>query len=70
MATDWEVTSQRQVDELTQQGSFEPVMEVNFRTLPEHIPGQIKVPLRLYGAGYVRTEVDSAVAKIKAVQSL
>lgn len=70
MATNWRVTSQAQRDELTDGGSFEPHMEVNFRTIPEDVAGQIKVPMRLYKAEYVASEIDRVVATMKEVQNL
>lgn len=70
MATDWQVTAQRQVDELTAQGTFETMMEVNFQTIPEGITGQIKVPIRLYEPDYVASQIDGRVAAIKAVHNL
>lgn len=70
MATDWQVTAQRQTDILTPQGTFETVMEVNFATIPEGITGQVVIPLRVYEADYVATQIDNRVAAIKAVQNL
>lgn len=70
MATDWQVTAQRQTDVLTPQGTFETVMEVNFQTIPEGITGQVVIPLRVYEADYVASQIDARVAAIKAVQSL
>jgi hypothetical protein len=70
MATEWQVTAQRQVDELTPQGTFEATMEVMFTTIPEGVTGTLKVPLRLYNADYVRAELDQYVSRIKGVQSL
>jgi hypothetical protein len=70
MATDWQVTAQRQTDVLTPQGTFETVMEVNFQTIPEGITGQVVIPLRVYEADYVATQIDNRVAAIKAVQQL
>lgn len=70
MATDWKVTTQRQVDILTPQGSFEPSMEINFETVPEGIQGQVTVTLRNYTAENVATLLDARVAAIKAVQGL
>jgi hypothetical protein len=70
MATDWQVTAQRQTDVLTPQGTFETVMEVNFQTIPEGITGQVSIPLRVYEADYVASQIDNRVAAIKAVQSL
>jgi hypothetical protein len=70
MATDWQVTAQRQTDILTPQGVFETVMEVNFQTIPEGITGQVVIPLRVYEADYVASQIDNRVAAIKAVQRL
>lgn len=70
MATDWRVTAQRQTDQLTPQGTFETVMEVNFETIPDGITGQVVIPLRAYDADYVASAIDARVATIKAVQSL
>lgn len=70
MATEWQITSQRQVDILTPQGAFEPSMEVNFETLPEGIQGQITVSLRSYTADAVRSAIDARVRAIKEVQAL
>lgn len=70
MATDWQITAQRQTDVLTPQGSFEPSMEVSFQTIPEGSPGVVTVPLRAYSADYVRDLIDSRVKAIKEVQAL
>lgn len=70
MATNWEVTTQRQGEELNGAGVFVPVMEIHFATIPEGIPGNIKVPLNIYTAEYVAQQIDSLVARIKAVQTL
>lgn len=70
MAVNWEVVSQRQTEELTPQGSFEANMEINFRTIPEHIPGQVKVPLRLYTGDYVRSVIDPLAETMQSVQKL
>ena len=70
MAVNWEITSQRQTDELMGNGSFEGHMEVNFTVIPEGTNGQIKVPLRLYAADYVRDQIDAYVDRIKAVHNL
>lgn len=70
MATKWEVTSQNQRDELTDGGRFEPHMEINFRTIPEGIRGQVIVPVRLYNVDYVRSLIDPMVENMQAIQSL
>lgn len=70
MATTWRITAQRQADVLTPQGTFDSVMEINFETIPEGIPGQVIVPLRVYSADYVANQVENRVAAIKAVQAL
>lgn len=70
MATEWRVTTQRQVDELLDSGSFEPYMEVNFEVYPEGTKGQVKIPLRIYDQETVRSLIDQRVATIKAVQAL
>jgi hypothetical protein len=70
MATDWEITAQRQIDKLTPQGAFEGHMEVNFATIPEGIPGMVEIPLRSYNADFVRDAIDARVQAIKAVQGL
>lgn len=70
MATNWRVTTQRQIDQLTPQGSFEPAMEVHFETVPDGIPGQITVPMRQYTADFVREEIDRRVGTVQAIQNL
>lgn len=70
MATDWRITTQAQTTTLTQDGRFIDSMEVNFITLPEETPGRITVPLNQYTAEFVRQEIDSRVAEMKAVQEL
>lgn len=70
MATNWTVTSQRQIDQLTGTGSFEPAMEVHFETIPEGIPGMVTIPQRYYTEDNVRDAIDSRVRVMQAVQNL
>lgn len=70
MATNWRVTGQRQIDDLTANGSFEPAMEVNYETIPDGVQGMVKVPLRYYTADFVRAEIDKRVNEIQSVQNL
>lgn len=70
MATDWQITSQREMEELMPTGSFEKHMEVRFTVIPEGIDGSIKIPVRLYTEDYIRNSIDAYAARIKAVQSL
>lgn len=70
MATNWRITNQTPRDELTDGGSFEPHMEISFRTIPEDTAGQIKVPMRLYTPENVRQLIDQYVDTVKAVNEL
>ena len=70
MATNWRVTSQRQIDQLTGTGSFEPAMEVHYETIPEGIPGMVTVALRYYTEDNVRVEIDNRVRVTQAIQNL
>lgn len=70
MATDWRITTQRQTDELMDNGSFDPHMEVNFEVLPEGTKGQIKVSLRNYTAEMVRSMIQQRVDAIKEIANL
>lgn len=70
MATDWRVVAQRQVSNLTSQGTFQEAMEVTFETIPEGVTGVIAVPLAYYNEDYIREQLDNRVATIKAVGNL
>lgn len=71
MALNWEITDQRQIDDLNQAtGSFIPSMEVHYRTIPEGIPGMIVVPFNRYTPDNVREAIDQRVNAIKEVQNL
>lgn len=70
MAVNWRITSQRQIDQLTGTGSFEPAMEVHYETIPDGIPGMVTVSLRYYTADNVRTEIENRVAVIQEIQNL
>jgi len=70
MAMGWHVTGQRQQDNLTPQGVFEPVWIVTFVTDPEGVTGNVTVPARFYTAEYVQQQIDVAAANIKAVHAL
>lgn len=70
MAMGWRVISQRSQDNLTPQGTFEPVWIITYTTDPEGVTGTLTVPDRLYDAEYVQSSIDAAVAKIKAIHNL
>lgn len=70
MATTWRILAQRQIDNLTPQGTFEPSMQIDFETIPEGIAGQVVVPLRQYTEQFVRESIDSRVGVMQAVQNL
>jgi hypothetical protein len=70
MATDYEVTGQRQVDKLNDQGSFDPTMEVTFRVIPENVTGMVAISLRNYEPDFVRSAIEGRVASIKAIAGL
>jgi hypothetical protein len=70
MAMGWRVISQRSQDNLTPQGTFEPVWVITYSTDPEGITGTISVPARLYTEDYVRDAIDAIVATNKAVHNL
>lgn len=70
MADTFKITDQRQTTRLKPNGGFEDVMEIAFTTVPGNVSGQIMVPLPLYNADHVRTEIESYVERINAVGSL
>lgn len=70
MAMGWRVVNQRSQDNLTPQGTFEPVWVVTYVTEPEGVTGTLTVTDRLYSPEYVGQAIDEAVAKIKAVHNL
>lgn len=70
MAMDWKVIAQRSQDNLTPQGTFEPVWVITYQTIPEGVTGTLTVPNQLYSADYVQSEIDQQVAKIKEIHAL
>lgn len=70
MALGWRITGQRQQDNLTPQGTFEPVWIVTFVVDPEGVVGSATIPARFYNAEYVKTELDRQAAAIKEVHAL
>lgn len=70
MAMGWHVTGQRQQDNLTPQGVFEPVWIITFVVDPENVVGQVTVAERFYNAEYVEQTINAKVEAIKGVQAL
>lgn len=70
MAMGWRVTGQRQQDNLTPQGVFEPVWIVSFTVEPEGVVGSVTIPVRFYTPEYVQDEIDKQATAIKAVHAL
>lgn len=70
MASDYQVTAQRQSQTLDAQGQVQQVMVVTFQTVPEGVIGSIDVPLAQYTEDAVRSLIEARVAQIRAVHSL
>lgn len=69
MAGTWSITGQRETTQLTAGNQFIDVMEVTFTT-SSGVTGKVTVPLGLYTADYVRSQIDERVAAIEEVQGL
>jgi hypothetical protein len=70
MAMGWSVISQRSQDNLTPQGTFEPVWVITYKTDPEGVVGTLTVSDRLYSADYVQAAIEEQVARIKEIHNL
>lgn len=70
MAMGWRVIAQRSQDNLTPQGTFEPVWVITYVTDPEGVTGTLTVPNRLYSADYVSQAIEEQVKTIKDVHNL
>lgn len=70
MAMGWRVIAQRSQDNLTAQGTFEPVWVITYQVDPEGVTGTLTVPNRLYDPDYIGAQIEEAAAKIRAVHNL
>lgn len=70
MASSFRVTGQRQVEKLTNQGTFVPSMEVTFEVIPEGVTGMVTIDIRNYTEEFVTSEIEGRVASIKAIANL
>lgn len=69
MAANWTIDSQRQTSELSPSGRFQEVMEITFTTRTG-THGQVRIPLNLYNAEYVRQVVDQRVDNMMEIENL
>lgn len=69
MANTWNITEQRQTQELTPGGSFRDVMEIHF-DVPGISSGVVRIPLSAYNADVVREAIDKQAATMIEVHGL
>lgn len=70
MADIFRVTSQRQTMNLTADGRFIDVIEVNFETLPNMSPGTVTIPVGQYSADAVSKAIMAQATEMIAVENL
>jgi len=69
MAANWRVVSQQQREDLTPQGTFQKVWDVQYET-PSGVRGTVTIAERLYTADYVREVIDARVTTNLAIENL
>lgn len=69
MAPTFQITAQRQTQEITADGRVVPVMEVTFVT-PTGTSASINVPIANYSPEYVAALVGDYAARIESVSAL
>lgn len=69
MAGKWRVVAQQQREDLTPNGTFQKVWDVVYET-SSGTRGTVTVPARLYSEDYVRSQIDSEVDAITAIENL
>lgn len=69
MADNFTVTSQRQTQQLTPDGRFVDVIEVNFQ-IPSGNTGTVSIPVANYAPDYVKQVIEERANKMIAVEQL